>query len=57
MIFDVNILLDEIVVFLKEYYIIELMEVELIDFNIVIYFFKNEEGEVVGFLKFFWKDV
>ncbi|AGL88916.1 N-acetyltransferase [Limosilactobacillus fermentum F-6] len=32
------------------------MEAELTDPNTATYFFKNEEGEVVGFLKLSWKD-
>ncbi|WP_253196402.1 GNAT family N-acetyltransferase [Limosilactobacillus fermentum] len=42
--------------FLKEYYTTESMEAELTDPNTATYFFKNEEGEVVGFLKLSWKD-
>lgn len=42
--------------FLKEYYTTESMEAELTDPNTATYFFKNEGGEVVGFLKLSWKD-
>ena len=42
--------------FLKEYYTTESMEAELTDPNTATYFFKNEGGEVVGFLKLSWTD-
>ena len=54
--FDANTPPDEIAAFLKEYYTTESMEAELTDPNTATYFFKNEEGEVVGFLKLSWKD-
>ncbi|MEE6698475.1 GNAT family N-acetyltransferase [Limosilactobacillus fermentum] len=54
--FDANTPPGEMAAFLKEYYTTESMEAELTDPNTATYFFKNEGGEVVGFLKLSWKD-
>ena len=54
--FNTNTPPAEMAAFLKDYYTEEMMRQELTDPNTDTYFFKDEAGKVIGFLKLSWKN-